>query len=509
MTALHTVEPETATGEAAALFTATHQALGVIPNLARVMANSPAVLKGYVGALTALSTAGALPASLRERIALLVAQENRSDYCLSVHAFRGTRTAGLSAAETTRARRGASDDPWAAAVLGLAATMVRDRGAVPNEQLAAARRAGLSDGQIVEVVAHVALNVFTNYLATTARIDIDWPLVRHTEDPHMISIAPLTHVSPEAAAAWHTVVSASLAHDLPEEPRPTLDQIHAQLTVPGRDNRRLLWQATASDGAVVGVAALRLFTSPGQSHLSQLELHVAPDRRRSGVGSRLLATAVAAAQAEQRRSLIAAVGGNGPGDAFCAARGFRRVLALDHLLLDVAQADDAAADAEHPGYELASWTGTVPDALAEAFAAAKNAMNDMPMGDMDYGSQTWTADRVRAMAEVLADRGDVLLTTAVLGKGEMAGYTEIVIRAGETHRALQYDTVVVPAHRGHGLGLWVKAEMLRRLRVEHPGIVEIETDNAQDNTHMLAVNRQLGFRFHRSTHEYQLDLPTT
>ncbi len=187
----------------------------------------------------------------------------------------------------------------------------------------------------------------------------------------------------------------------------------------------------------------------------------------------------------------------------------RRVLTLDHLLLDVAQADDPAADTEHPGYELASWTGTVPDELAEAFAAAKNAMNDMPTGDMDYGSQSWTADRVRAMAKVLADRGDVLLTIAALGKGEMAGYTEIVIRSGATRLALQYDTAVVPAHRGHQLGLWVKAAMVRRLRAEHPSIAEIETDNALDNTHMLAVNRRLGFRTHRRTREYQLDLLTT
>ncbi|MFD4321440.1 GNAT family N-acetyltransferase [Streptomyces sp. NPDC058548] len=322
----------------------------------------------------------------------------------------------------------------------------------------------------------------------------------------MINTIPLTQVSTEDATAWHAVVSASLAADLPEEPRPTFEQIHARLSVTGRDNRRLLWLATDADGAVVGVAGLRLFTSTGQLHLAELELHVTPDRRRSGVGSHLLATAVRAARDEERRSLVAAAPGEGPTGAFCAARGFRRVLAFDHLLLDVADADLAETEAEHPGYELVSWTGTVPGELAEAFASAKNAMNDMPMGDMDYGSQTWTADRVRAMAEVLADRGDLLLTTAALGKGEMAGYTEIVIRSGETHRALQYDTAVAPAHRGHGLGLWLKAEMVRRLRAEHPGIEEIETDNAQDNTHMIAVNRRLGFRFHRSTHEYQLDL---
>lgn len=128
-----------------------------------------------------------------------------------------------------------------------------------------------------------------------------------TEEPHMISAVPLTHVSAEDAAAWHAVVAASLADDLPEEPRPTFEQVHAQLTVAGRDNRRLLWHATATDGTVVGVAGLRLFTSPGQKHLAELELHVTPDQRRSGVGSHLLATAVEAAQAEQRRSLIADV----------------------------------------------------------------------------------------------------------------------------------------------------------------------------------------------------------
>ncbi|MGO4455814.1 carboxymuconolactone decarboxylase family protein [Streptomyces sp. M-16] len=181
MPALHTIDPEKAFGEAATLFTATHQALGVIPNLAKVMANNPAVLKGYVDVVTALSAQGTLSAGVRERIALLVAQENRSDYCLSVHAFRGTKVAGLTTAEATRARRGAAEDPWAAAVLDLAAVVVRDHGAVSDAQLARARHAGLSDGHVVEVIAHVALSVFTNYLATAARIDIDWPLVRHTD----------------------------------------------------------------------------------------------------------------------------------------------------------------------------------------------------------------------------------------------------------------------------------------------------------------------------------------
>ncbi|MEV6966533.1 carboxymuconolactone decarboxylase family protein [Hamadaea sp. NPDC051192] len=181
MQGLRVVDPEIATGEAVQLFTAAHQVLGVVPNLVKAMANSLAVLEGYLGVVDALSTRGALPPDVIERIALLVAQENRSDYCLSVHSFRGTEVLGLTAAEAGRARRGTSADSRAAAVLALAAVVVRDRGAVSPDQLARARHAGLSDGQIVEIVAHVALNVFTNYLATVAQVDIDWPLVRHTD----------------------------------------------------------------------------------------------------------------------------------------------------------------------------------------------------------------------------------------------------------------------------------------------------------------------------------------
>ncbi|MDD9380986.1 GNAT family N-acetyltransferase [Streptomyces sp. ZAF1911] len=548
---LHTVEPEIATGETAALFTATHRALGVIPNLTRVMANSPAVLKGYLGIVTTLSAEGTLPAQVRESIALLVAQENGSDYCLSVHAFRGTRTAGLSAAEATGARRGRADDPWAAAVLELAASTVRDRGTVADEQLAAARRAGLSDGQIVEVIAHVALNVFTNYLATAARVEVDWPLVRHTDWtnapsarstpsvrsaprirrttnstdstdstdsttkaitlPTSVHVKPLQHVSAAEAVAWHQVVQASTAHDLPGVPTPDLGQIQAQLTRPALGSRRLMWLATSTDGVPVGVAALRVFTSPGQEHLAEVDLHVDPAHRRLGTGSLLLSAVAAACRAENRRSLIATAPADGPGEAFGGRRGFRRALALSHLLLRLDETDRAdvlrIADAEHPGYRLTGWTGTVPDGLAAAFAAAKNAMNDAPVGDLDYGSVAWDADRVRAMAAVVADRGDTLLTVAAVhDSGAMAGYTEIVIPHGAPPRVQQYDTAVVPEHRGHGLGLWVKAAMASRLRAEHPGVVEIETDNADDNVHMLAVNHRLGFRPYRRTCELQLDL---
>ncbi|MFP3988985.1 GNAT family N-acetyltransferase [Streptomyces sp. E11-3] len=326
-----------------------------------------------------------------------------------------------------------------------------------------------------------------------------------------IRLTPSHNISAADAAAWHRVVAASMARDLPGVPPPGPEQIHAQLTKPPLNSRRLTWLATGSQGSPVGVAGLRLFTSPGRSHLAELELHVDPAHRRLGTGSLLLSAVVAACRAEGRRSLIVEVAADSPGEAFCEKRNFRQALALDHLLLHLDQLDEAAvlqaAEAEHPGYRLTGWTGTVTDDLAVAFAAAKNAMNDMPVGDLDYGTVAWDADRVRAMAGVIADRGDTLLTlAAVHDDGAMAGYTEIVLPQGAP-RAQQYDTAVVPAHRGHGLGLWLKAAMVRRLRAAHSGVVEIETDNAEDNVHMLAVNHQLGFRSYRRTREFQLDLP--
>ncbi|MFD9367089.1 GNAT family N-acetyltransferase [Streptomyces sp. NPDC060020] len=383
-----------------------------------------------------------------------------------------------------------------------------------------------------------------------------------TESVHVIE---LQHVSVAEAAAWHRIVAASTAHDLPGVPAPDPAEIHARLTQPALGSRRLTWLAVgADDGVPVAVAGLRVFTSPGQEHLSELELHVDPAHRRLGTGSLLLSAVVAACRTESRRSLIAAAAADSPGEAFGERRGFRRVLTLDHLILrldekpetdlpetdlpetdlpetdlpetDLPETDlpetglpetdlpetglpetglpeaglSEAADTAPPGYRPTHWTGTVPDELADAFAAAKNAMNDMPVGDLDYGSIAWDADRVRAMAKVVADRGDTLLTlAAVHDDGTIAGYTEILLPQGSGPRAQQYDTAVVPAHRGHGLGLWVKSAMVRRLRAEHPDVVEIETDNADDNVHMLAVNHRLGYRSYRRTHEFQLDVPAT
>ena len=150
--------------------------LGVAPNLFRLVSTSPAALEGYLGLSGALGK-GALPAATRERIALAVAEINGCDYCLSAHTYLGKALAKLDDAEITANRSGASNDPKADAAVRFAAKVTRERGHVSEGDLAAVKLAGYSDAQVIEIVLHVALNTWTNYINEVAKTDIDFPHV--------------------------------------------------------------------------------------------------------------------------------------------------------------------------------------------------------------------------------------------------------------------------------------------------------------------------------------------
>jgi uncharacterized peroxidase-related enzyme len=150
--------------------------LGVAPNLFRLVSLSPAALEGYVGLSGALAK-GALPAPTRERIALAVAELNGCDYCLSAHTYLARHLAKLDDAEITANRSGASNDPKADAAVRFAAKVTQGRGRIDDADLQAVRVAGYDDAQVIEIVQHVALNVWTNYINTIAQTDIDFPRV--------------------------------------------------------------------------------------------------------------------------------------------------------------------------------------------------------------------------------------------------------------------------------------------------------------------------------------------
>lgn len=150
--------------------------LGVVPNMFRLISNSPAALKGYADLNGALSR-GALPSATRERIALAVAEENGCNYCLSAHTYLGKHLAKLDDAEIAANRRGASNDPRADAAVHFAVRLVRERGHVGEDDLRALKAAGYDDAQVIEIVLHVALNTLTNFINVVGATDIDFPIV--------------------------------------------------------------------------------------------------------------------------------------------------------------------------------------------------------------------------------------------------------------------------------------------------------------------------------------------
>lgn len=149
--------------------------LGSVPNLFRMVANSPAALEGYLGLNGALAK-GSLDARTRERIALAVAEVNECGYCLAAHAYLGKNFAKLDPAEISANRNGGSTDPKAAAAVRFAVAVTRARGHVTNADFDAVKAAGYSEAEIIEIVLHVALNTLTNYINVVAQTDIDFPV---------------------------------------------------------------------------------------------------------------------------------------------------------------------------------------------------------------------------------------------------------------------------------------------------------------------------------------------
>jgi uncharacterized peroxidase-related enzyme len=179
MSRLQAVNPSTATGKAKDLLDAVKRKLGLVPNMTKVMAASPAVLEAYLGFSGALA-GGLLDAKTREQLALLTAQENHCNYCLSAHTALG-KMVGLNHEQIVASREGHGSSPKTTAALAFAKRVLETKGQIGEDDLAAVRGAGFSEGEIAEIIAHVALNVFTNYFNVATDVDIDFPKVSYSE----------------------------------------------------------------------------------------------------------------------------------------------------------------------------------------------------------------------------------------------------------------------------------------------------------------------------------------
>ena len=169
------VDPAEATGKSKELLTVLQNNIKSVPSLAKALANSPAALKAWMEFDGALAK-GSLNAKLRQEIALAVGQKNGCEYCVSAHTAMG-KFAGLTDQQILNGRQGQGTSPKDTAALTFARELLEKRGQVPASSIQALRDQGFSDGEIAEIIAYVALNIFTNYFNIALEVDVDFPRV--------------------------------------------------------------------------------------------------------------------------------------------------------------------------------------------------------------------------------------------------------------------------------------------------------------------------------------------
>jgi GNAT superfamily N-acetyltransferase len=315
-----------------------------------------------------------------------------------------------------------------------------------------------------------------------------------------------------ALIAWHAIEAASMEHDhvaLPADPieerLPSLDPSTPEA------GEKTLFRLGVTDGRPVGAIELNLPTVDNLSAVT-LTVHVPPDLRRSGLGRQLLDVALDETAGMSRpRVFFAAPSpypvGVGPADALLKSVGARPVLKEVRRLLDLS-ALSAVDVAEPPGYRLVQWIDHAADELVDGLASLTARMStDAPLEDMEWEPETWDAARYREKEASALARGRRRYATAAVHEktGQVVAMTDIAVSRHRSGVAYQWDTIVLPEHRGHGLGLLLKARNHELLVKSEPAARWVNTWNAESNTHMVGINERLGFRPMEYWTEWQLD----
>jgi GNAT superfamily N-acetyltransferase len=278
---------------------------------------------------------------------------------------------------------------------------------------------------------------------------------------------------------------------------------------------RAIFAARDTGGALVAMGFVgRHLNEPENAHIRWCEIGVHPEHRRRGIGRALVGAIVAACdgQGEDVTFMGQTSDRVPPGEAFCSALGADAGLAMKTNQLDLASLDTQVvsewAARAATGYRLELIVNTVPDALMPAFLEASNGMNDAPKGTMRFADERVTAEQMRDREAwcrtVGIERRAIVAVHEPTGEG--GGFTGLSYDPQVPHVIQQGGTAVIGGHRGHGIGLWMKATMLQHVLAEWPAARYIRTGNAHTNEQMLAINIQLGFRHAWSTMMWQLPL---
>ncbi|MFE2770715.1 GNAT family N-acetyltransferase [Microbacterium resistens] len=317
---------------------------------------------------------------------------------------------------------------------------------------------------------------------------------------------------PEQLSTVWRILDAAYREGRPDavpEPEQAL-LARAQSPSPYTERR---WFLAEKGGEPVGAAELA-FSLADNPHLATLALGVQPPVWRRGIGRALHERLIAECREAGRRTILAEVSrpmdARGIGAAFAESLGYR-VVHTEHVLrLDVPGADGPAAPAApsrpDEAYEILGWTDRCPEEFLAAYLAMRNQMNaDVPLGEIDIDPVVLDEERLRVSEErTSAGWRSFVAAARARSTGEFAGYSVLMTPRDDARVARQDDTLVMPAHRGHGLGGALKRDTLARLRKQAPECRVVYTWTDPANTAMYRTNEAFGYRPVEVMHEVEL-----
>jgi GNAT superfamily N-acetyltransferase len=304
-----------------------------------------------------------------------------------------------------------------------------------------------------------------------------------------------------ALGLCHELYLAGLPIDDPRMPAMSRRGFTAWLALGWTEDHPETWLACDAAGRACGWYSIT-FSERENTHLAYLAALVGPEYRRRGIGTALVRHAAAHAHVRGRTQLAAESRQGSPAESFCRALGAAEGLTEAVRALRISDIPDghlpvlrSRAQAAAQGYTLVSWEGPVPEHHLADVVSLNHAMNDAPIEERREG-QVWDVARLRASQARVAAAGLRYYTVAARCQrtGELAGITQLGVDPFTPHWGFQEMTAVARQHRGHRLGLLVKAAMLELLADHEPQLDQIVTGNADGNEHMIAINAELGFR---------------